>query len=132
RLPMMLKLSNSPLHPGWFCMLKRIFHEEKPNIINTHSPVPGLVDVSAAAGKDVPLVVTYHSGSMRKGKLLADNLIGMYEALFLKMLFKRASAIIAISQEFARKKFPQFSAKTYFIPTGVDLVRFKPTPLSLD
>jgi glycosyltransferase involved in cell wall biosynthesis len=130
RLPVSFRISNTPINLGWYGMIRHIFKEEPPTIINTHSPVPFLVDVAVLAAKTVPSVVTYHAGSMKKGNAwFLDLIIGAYEGIFLGALFRRAAAIVAISQAFARKEFPQYAAKTYFIPTGVDLACFKATPL---
>jgi glycosyltransferase involved in cell wall biosynthesis len=129
RLPIWFKISNTPINPMWYFWLKRIFKEERPDIINTHSPVPLLVDMAVFLSKKIPTVVTYHAGSMRKGKWLPDILIGLYEKIILGVLFGRADAVVAISQDFAKREFSQFKNKTYFIPTGVDLNRFKATPI---
>jgi glycosyltransferase involved in cell wall biosynthesis len=130
RLPIWRKISNTPVNLKWYGEIRRIFAIERPDVIHIHSPVPYLPDLAAwAAKKQTPVVLTYHAGSLRKGKWPADLAIGFYEGIFLPMLFKRANAIVAISQDFARKKFPELANKTYFIPTGVDLLRFQQTPL---
>jgi len=129
RLPIWMKISNTPVNPRWYGALKKIFAVEQPDIVHIHSPVPFLPDLAAYAAGDRAVVLTYHSGSMLKGKWPVDAVIGLYEKLFLPILFKRADAVVAVSQEFARRTFPQFANKIYFIPTGVDLNRFKKTPL---
>src|SRR5690348_15228823 len=40
RLPIMLRISNTPINPLWVSKLKRIIRTEKPDIINSHQPVP--------------------------------------------------------------------------------------------
>lgn len=129
RLPIWIKVSNTPINLTWSRWIKDIFVVEQPDLVHLHSPVPFMADLAARAAKDRPVVLTYHSGSMLKGKWPVDILIGLYENTFLAALFRRADAVVAISQEFAKRKFPQFAGKTYFIPTGVDLNRFKKTPL---
>jgi glycosyltransferase involved in cell wall biosynthesis len=129
RLPIMFVLSNTPLNPFWYWMVRKIFAQDPPSLVHVHSPVPYLPDIAAWAAKDVPVVLTYHSGSMQKGSFLVDLIIGAYESVFLKMLFARAEAVVTISQAFAKKTFPQFVDKMLFIPTGVDLSRFRKTPL---
>lgn len=129
RLSIWFKISNTPINPMWYWSLKRIMAIERPDMIHLHSPVPYLPDIAALLVKDIPMVLTYHSGSMLKNKWPIDILVGLYENVFLYRLFKRADAIVAISQEFAKRKFPQFIGKMHFIPTGVDLERFKQTPL---
>lgn len=131
RLPFWFKISNTLINPIWYWQIKRIFSIEQPDIIHLHSPVVYMADVAAIAAKNTPTVLTYHSGSMIKGTWLADSIIEIYETIFLPALFKRANAIVAISQKFAERKFPQFINKIYFIPTGVDLNRFKKTPLPI-
>ncbi len=129
RLPILFTVSNTPINPFWYHSMKRIFAEDKPDIVHLHAPVPFLVDLAARAAKRIPVVLTYHSGSMLKGKYPADLLIECYEKLFLPALFERANAIVAVSQAFVKRAFPQHANKTYFIPTGVDLDRFKKTSL---
>jgi len=129
RLPIWLKVSNTPINGFWYWQIKKIFAAEQPDIVHVHAPLPFMSDVAAWAAKDRPVVLTYHSGSMLKGTWPVDIIIGLYENIFLSMLFRRANAIVAISQDFAKRRFPQFMDKIYFIPTGVDLQRFKKTPL---
>jgi glycosyltransferase involved in cell wall biosynthesis len=129
RLPITVRISNTPVNLFWSGTIKKIFAVEQPDIVHLHSPVPYMADVAAQAAKDRIVVLTYHSGSMLKGKFPIDAVIGTYEKIFLPMLFKKANAIVAVSQEFAKRTFPQFADKIYFIPTGVDLGRFMKTPL---
>ncbi|MDB5238939.1 MAG: putative hexosyltransferase, glycosyltransferase family 1 [Candidatus Parcubacteria bacterium] len=129
RLPVGFRLSNTPMNLRWYWEIKKILKQEKPDILHVHSPVPYLPDMAAWAGKNVPMVFTYHSGSMKKGKWPIDALIQIYEKVFLAKMFQRARAVIAISQEFVKNTFPQYKNKTFFIPTGVDLGRFKKMPL---
>ncbi len=129
RLPIWFNISNTPINLIWYWWLKKIFTAEKPDIIHLHSPVPYLPDMASIAAQKIPIVLTYHSGSMLKNKWPIDILITIYEKIYLHKLFKRANAVVAISQDFAKHRFPQFIAKTSFIPTGVDLTRFKKSPL---
>jgi rhamnosyl/mannosyltransferase len=129
RLPIWFKVSNTPINPLWYWRIQKILVNDRPDLIHLHSPVPYLPDIVAVAAGRAPIVLTYHSGSMRKGRWPIDLLVGMYETVFLRALFKRAEAVITISQEFANRKFPEFKKKMHFIPTGVDLARFKKTPL---
>jgi glycosyltransferase involved in cell wall biosynthesis len=129
RLPIAFTLSNTPINLFWQRQIRRIFSADPPDIIHLHSPVPYMADVAARAAGTAPIALTYHSGSMKKGSWPIDIFIGAYERIGLKALFQRADAIITISQNFARQTFPQFLDKMYFIPTGVDVERFKKTPL---
>lgn len=129
RLPIMFRISNTPINLLWGGMIKKIFDAEQPDIVHVHTPVPYMADVAAYEAKGRKVVLTYHAGSMLKGKWPADAAIWPYEKIFLPILFKRADAIVAISQEFAKRTFPQFAGKIYSIPPGIDLGRFKRMPL---
>jgi glycosyltransferase involved in cell wall biosynthesis len=128
-LPITFTLSNSPINPFWYWTIKKIFREEKPAIVNTHSPVPYMADMAALAAGKIPVIATYHAGSMLKGSLLIDLILSFYEKVFLRLLFRKAKAIVAISEQYLRRTYPEFSHKMHFIPTGVDLSLFAATPL---
>lgn len=121
RLPISFKLSNTPINLSWYWWLKKIIAEEKPDIIHAHAPVPYLADVVALLSNNIPLVLTYHSGSMLKGKWPIDIFIWLYEKFFLRLLFKKADVIIAVSQSFFDTKLGKtFAFKTQLIQPGVD------------
>src|SRR5580704_5966403 len=46
-LPYKYKLSNSPVSLRWYKILKSIIKDTQPDLINIHSPVPGLGDITA-------------------------------------------------------------------------------------
>lgn len=127
RLPIWRRLSNTPLHPSWYWWMRRIFAIEKPDLIQVHSPVPFMADMGILAAGPTPVVMTYHSGSMRKGRYPVDLFIGIYERFVLPILFRRADAIAAISPDFAKKQLQRFRSKVTIIPPGVDLARFFPS-----
>jgi glycosyltransferase involved in cell wall biosynthesis len=127
RLPIMFMLSNSPINPLWYFMIKDILKAEKTEILHTHSPVPFMADLAVFVAKmsKIPVVSTYHSGSMKKGSLIYDPIIYIYENYFLRKMFKMADVVVTVHQAFMLKNYPEFKNKTKFIPTGVDLNRFK-------
>src|SRR5260370_19557672 len=45
-LPVMIRVSNTPINPLWYFSLKRIIREEKPDIINSHQPVMFIGDMT--------------------------------------------------------------------------------------
>src|SRR3989344_8783646 len=49
RLPRWFKVSNTPINPMWYFMIKKIIKKERPNIINAHTPVPFMADMAAMA-----------------------------------------------------------------------------------
>lgn len=134
RLSIAFKISNSPVNLFWYFSIKKILRLEKTNLVHTHSPVPYIADIAvrAASSLRIPTVVTYHSGSMKKGRFLIDIIIRIYEEIFLRKLFKIATQIVTVHQAFMRNNYPEVAYKTSFIPTGVDLSRFKVSPILRD
>lgn len=132
RLPISFKFSNTPINLSWIKMVRRIIREEKPDIIHMHAPVPFLSDLVAfLAERNSRLVLTYHSGSMKKGKFPVDILIWLYEKIFLPLLFRRVDRVVAVSGSFLDRNWGvSLSDKTSLISPGVDLSRFSPAPFS--
>src|SRR3989344_5387095 len=83
RLPYWFKISNTPINPFWYFELKKIIEKEKPQVINAHTPVPFMVDISALISNKNILFITYHMGSMLKNKFISDIFIHFYEKLTL-------------------------------------------------
>lgn len=132
RLPILFTLSNSPINPLWYFMICKIYKLENTQIVHTHSPVPFMADIAVRVAKNnkIPVVCTYHSGSMKKGSLLYDPIIYVYENYFLRNLFRLADVVVTVHQAFMLKNYSEFKNKTKFIPTGVDLDRFKKTEIN--
>ncbi len=129
RLPTAFRVSNTPVNPMWYFWLRKLFRFAKPQLVHAHSPVPFIADVAAMAAGQTPVLVTYHAGSMRKGRYPIDAVIWAYEQYVLRLLFKKARAIVAISTKYFESAFPEFRAKVHDIPPSVDDERFAATPL---
>jgi rhamnosyl/mannosyltransferase len=126
-LPVAINVSNTPINPLWFFQLKLIMHREKPSLINAHAPVPFMADMAALAAGSIPFVLSYHTGSMVKGKNGVDKLILFYEKYVLPKVFQKAKTIIC-SSDFVKNTFLRsFSKKTITINPGVDIVAKKPS-----
>ncbi len=129
RLPVWLKLSNTPLHPFWYFKIKKIIVREQPALINLHAPVPYMADVAVRAARSIPIVVTYHAGSMLKGTGgLTDALLRLYERFMLPTLFKKADRIAAVYPAFVLSRLArdQDKEKVSFVPPGIDTDLFVP------
>jgi glycosyltransferase involved in cell wall biosynthesis len=125
-LPRLFTVSNTPFHPFWHRHIREIVDRERVNLINAHAPVPGMADLTARAAGQLPFVLTYHAGPMRKGDTIADLGIAAYERLLLGRLAARADTVICNST-FVRDAFAgHFSGKSVVIPPGVDTDRFLP------
>jgi glycosyltransferase involved in cell wall biosynthesis len=126
RLPFQVQLSATRFGITWPRELKRIIQAERPDLINAHLPTPGLADVLARVAGSTPFVVTYHAGSMRKGRWPVDLLIGLYERTLSPLLLARANWVIT-SSEFVRDSYLfRFRSKCSTVTPGVDTALFRP------
>ena len=128
RLAYRFKISNTPFSFRWFKKIRGILQKENPDIINIHTPVPGISDITAMLAKNKPVIVTYHAGSMRKNKFMFDILVWFYEYGPMQWLLKRANQIIC-SSDFVRFNFlKKYVHKSTTITPAVDTDLFKPAP----
>lgn len=126
RLPVSMILSNTPIGFSWYWQLRKIIKQEQPDVINAHSPVPFMADVALAAARDIPFVLTYHSGSMVKGVGgLVDGLLKAYERFALPRLIKKSRRVVAIDPDFIQARTSD-TDKVKFIPPGIDTEVFVP------
>lgn len=126
RLAYRWKFSNTPFSFGWIRKIKKILKEEHPDILNIHEPVPGIGDIASFLAPDKPIVLTYHAVSMRKGRLLPDLFVWLYEHGPLNILLRRANLIIC-SSDFVRFEFlNSYTQKSRTITPAVDSNFFKP------
>ena len=127
RLPYQFKISNTPFSFRWFGDIRRILKEEKPDVVNVHTPVPGIGDIAAQAAR-VPLLVTYHSGSMKKGIWWTDTIVALYELFVVRFMLRKAAHIVsasdAVRMGFLRKYLHKSSTLS---PAVSDL--FYPAPV---
>ncbi|MEB4210080.1 glycosyltransferase [Mycobacterium sp. 94-17] len=125
RLPTLVKLSNSPLHPWWPILLRRLFRRLSIDVVHAHAPVPGLADVATFVAGARPVVLTYHSGSLLKGRRWIDLLLSAYEKYWLPCVFNRCAALGAVSP--VSKVYE--TGRAVLLPPGVDVTAFSPAPV---
>lgn len=125
RFPRWFKVSNTPINPLWLFSIHKIIKEERSEIINVHSPVPFISDITSLVAGNIPLITTYHSGSMIKPSSIWNPLIFLYELLFLPVIFRKSQKIICYSPDFMRRNLKKYKAKVNYIPPGVDTKVFK-------
>jgi glycosyltransferase involved in cell wall biosynthesis len=124
RLPTAMRVSNTPIGPGWRRAVRDVVAANDVDVVNAHAPVPGLADIAATAIGDLPLVLTYHTGVMRKGKVPVDAMLRAYESLVVPRTAQRAQQVIC-SSGFVESTFPtSFVGKSTVIQPGIDLERF--------
>lgn len=127
RLPVLFRISNTPINPLWHFYIRTILKVERPDLVNAHGPVPFIADVSARAVDSIPFVLTYHAGTMKKNRTIPDILIMLYEKLILPFMANKAQKIICPSQFVKNTTMAFYRDKTTVIHPGVDLSLFEPS-----
>lgn len=124
RLPYLLKLSNTPVHPLWYFQLREIIKKEKPTVINGHTPVPYIADIAAIAAKSsgVPYVLTYQN-DLEKSSLLLNLVVYVYSLVLKLITIPFSKKIIVTTEYFLKisKTFTTVKNKISVIPPGVYL-----------
>lgn len=122
RLPISYKFSNTPFSFGWRRQLKRIIQTEKPDIINAHTPVPGLSDIAIRVGSrlNTKTALTYHAATLKKTGSVLFNIVALIYGIYQKQTFKKATALIAVS-DYVKDCLPKkYQDKTTVIYNAVD------------
>jgi glycosyltransferase involved in cell wall biosynthesis len=131
RLPYWRKISNSPISLSWFWHVKRIMRAEDPDLVNIHTPVPGLGDVASMMAGGRSVVINYHMGTMRKEKSRLNLVIWIYEHILLIPMLLRAKMILS-SSDYVRDEFlSNFRYKAHTITPGVDSQLFHPAAVAV-
>jgi glycosyltransferase involved in cell wall biosynthesis len=125
RLPRLFKLSNTPINPLWRWQLKKIIKQEKPDVINAHTPVPYIADMAIRAAGNTPVVLTYHNDLVKShglGKYLAQ----LYYLLYTNKSLNKADKVIATSDYYAKasRYLAKQQAKLGIVSPGIDTKRF--------
>ncbi len=126
RLPVLMRVANTPVNPFWYFSIKKIIREEKPDIINSHQPVPFIGDIAALLSGKIPFVLSYHSGTMKKNKFPIDTIISLYEKFVLSHTAKKATRVICVSNFVRDNLLRKYASKTVVINSAVDISLFKP------
>lgn len=116
RVPTRLTLASTPLCPG----MVRAIGSSSVDLIHIHLPNPTAVLAYLASGQVAPLIVTYHSDTVRQ------KLLGPLFAPFLHRALSRASAIIATSPDYLRTSavLHRHRDRCHVIPYGIALDEF--------
>ena len=116
RVPTRLTLASTPLCPG----MVRLIGASSVDLIHIHLPNPTAVLAYLASGQVAPLVVTYHSDTVRQ------KVLGPLFSPFLHRALSRASAIIATSPDYLRTSpvLARHRDRCHVIPYGIAVDQF--------
>lgn len=113
--------SSVPLSPGIVRVVDQEFAARRANLLHVHSPNPWGDFAALRAGKDVPVVMTWHSDVIGKRALFVA-----YQAIQRRAI-ERANKIIVFTPkhfESSRQlRIPNIESKLVHIPIGVDFDR---------
>ncbi|BBH15746.1 hypothetical protein Back2_00330 [Nocardioides baekrokdamisoli] len=122
RLGAPITLSATPLNPLWWWQLPRLLRRLGIDVVNAHSPVPGLGELACFRSSGAPVVLTYHSGTLVKGNSPVDPLLRAWERWVLPAAFRRADQLVAAGSV----SLAYGTGKAEIIPPGVDSSVFSP------
>lgn len=126
-LPTAMKIYNTPVGPGWYRKLREIFAIEKPDVINAHTPVPFLADITERARDNIPFVLTVHNDIEKLAFLGKLMTAGYYRVLGDKTLAQSDSVVV--TSKYYLDSSPRLSAqraKLTIATCGVDTDVFHP------
>jgi glycosyltransferase involved in cell wall biosynthesis len=126
RLPYWRKISNSPVSLSWFWRVSQVIRAERPDLINIHTPVPGLGDVASLMAGRCPVVVNYHMGTMRKEKSSLNSIIWVYEHVLLRPMLRKAEVIVGSSDYVKDVFLASYTRNVQTITPAVDSKLFRP------
>jgi glycosyltransferase involved in cell wall biosynthesis len=132
RLPTHLRISRTPIGLRWRQSLREIIQAEQVDLVNAHAPVPLFADAAARACGNLPFVLTYHSGRMRKRNPISSMLCAVYEHTVLASTVRRAQEIVCCSDYVRADLAHLFAGRSTTICPGVDLVRFAASPVPIE
>ncbi len=117
RVPTRLTVAFTPLCPGMIGEIRR----SNAALVHIHLPNPPAVLAYLASGYRGPLVVTYHSDTVRQ------KVLGPLFAPFLHRALRRASAIIATSPDYRATSpvLARYLDRCHVIPYGIDVGEFE-------
>ena len=124
RLNYLGKIANTNITPS----LPLEIWKKDFDIIHTHLPTPWSADWSAIVSKikNRRLILTYHNDIVGDG--FASYIAKFYNATMLKLLLRKANAIIITQSGYYdySPSLKRYKDKIEVIPNGVDIKRFKP------
>lgn len=117
-----MRIGNTPITPAFPFVL----NQADTDLVHTHLPTPWSADWSRiiSSCRDLPLVLTYHSGITGKGT--AGLVAHFYNRTALKSLFDRVNTIILTRESFMPSWMDPWRSKISVVPIGVDAVAFHP------
>jgi glycosyltransferase involved in cell wall biosynthesis len=118
RLPIWFTVSNTPINPLWYFMIRRIIRDEKVDIVNAHTPVPYMADIAALAAGRLPFILTYHAANLyKKSSIFMKALTAAYLPIQ-SLTFAKATSVFAASR-YVKVALPEkVQQKTFIMPNS--------------
>lgn len=124
----MLRLGNTPLHPGFSEAVREEIAALDADVVVAHTPVPFPAEMACQAARDagVPYVVTYHAGRLRGSSPALDVAATLDRWTFEKRMLEGATRLIAVSPFVRDHALASYRDRVVVVPPGVDTDRFRP------
>ena len=122
RLPILFKISNTPINPMWFFHIKKIIEKENPDVINAHIPVPFMGDIAALVKGNTPLVIMYHALSLYKENKSLISLFNIIAAVYSsigKITLKKSNSIIVMVDMMRSSFSDDLKSKTHVVNNSI-------------
>jgi phosphatidylinositol alpha-mannosyltransferase len=113
-VPANASLPNIILSPQAMLRMKRVFDEERFDVVHVHEPVTPVVSAFALAAAECPIVATCHAAGERLGWYPMGTALWGF-------LFERIDHRIAVSDAARRAAEPWFPGEFEVIPNGIVL-----------
>ena len=121
RLPVLFRVSNTPINPLWRRHIRKILQDERPTVINGHEPVPYLADVAERVRCGIPFILTYHNDLVKRD-VLKSTLVRLVNETIVSRTLSRADRIIVTSHYYAERSryLRRHLERVRVVPPGVD------------
>lgn len=119
RLPASFTFSNTSFGFDWARRIRKIIKEEKPDVINGYTPVPGMADAAARAAGKTPFCITYHAATLYKQDNLLFNAVIFGYRFLEKFLFNKARMIITVTPYHKDKVSKKTGAKFRLVENAI-------------
>jgi glycosyltransferase involved in cell wall biosynthesis len=134
RLPYWIKISSTPINPLWGTAIATIIDNEKPDVINGHTPVPYIADIAArvAKNKRIPFILTYHN-DLEGYNLIFKAFAAIYSRSMGARTLTISHKVIATSQHYVKTSnaLSKITDKIAIVPPGVDVEKYKRNPSNI-
>jgi rhamnosyl/mannosyltransferase len=121
------KVASAPIAPGILRAVRQELADGRSNLLHVHAPNPWADLAALGAGREVPVVMTWHSDIVRQ-----RNLMKIYRQVQRRAI-ERADRIIVFTpmhlDSSTQLRVPGVDAKVRIVPIGINFEHLDTTPI---